>query len=82
MAIGQCHERNNAVIDASGGAVGLSVYPGALGHWMLAWPEIVRIIREMGDQEKEKLRLRCAHIMEPRHHNQQPAIQAASLKEV
>ena len=46
MAINQCHEQNNALIKESGGAVGLVTNPGALRRWMVAGPEVVRMVNE------------------------------------
>ena len=44
MAIDQCHERNNATVKESGGAVGLTTDPCALKRWMVAGPEVARIV--------------------------------------
>ena len=44
MAIDQCHEQNNAIIKESGGAIGLTNNPGALRRWMVAVPEVARMV--------------------------------------
>lgn len=44
MAIDQAHEQNNAVIKGDGGAVGLTEDPGALRRWMIAGPELSRLV--------------------------------------
>ena len=44
IAIGQAHEQNNAVIKGDGGAVGLTEAPGTLWRWMVAGPELSRLI--------------------------------------
>lgn len=44
MAIDQAHEQNNAVIKGDGGAVGLTEDPGALRRWMIARPELSRLV--------------------------------------
>jgi len=46
MAIDQCHEQNNATVKESGGAIGLKTDPLALRHWMVAGPEVARIVGE------------------------------------
>lgn len=46
MAIDQCHEQNNAIIKQSGGAIGLTTNPSALRRWMVAGPEVSRIVTE------------------------------------
>ena len=49
MAIDQCHEQNNATVKGSGGAIGLTTDPSALRRWMVAGPEVARIIVEFED---------------------------------
>ena len=44
ISIDQCHEQMNEVIKGSGGAVGLTENPQALERWMVAEPEISRLI--------------------------------------
>ena len=46
IAIDQAHEQNNALIKGDGGAIGLTEDPSALRHWMVAGPEISRIVDE------------------------------------
>ena len=80
IAIDQCHEQNNAMVKGSGGAIGLTGNPGALRRWMVAGPEIARIITEFEEQarrpqNKEK-------DSGDRHHDQHPGVQAAFQKEV
>ena len=52
IAIDQCHEQNNAMVKGSGGAIGLTGNPGALRRWMVAGPEIARIITEFEEQAR------------------------------
>lgn len=49
MAIDQAHEQNNAVIKGDGGAVGLTEDQSALRRWMVAGPEISRLVDEYYD---------------------------------
>ena len=44
IAIGQAHEQNNADINGDGGAVWLTEDPRALRRWMVAGPELSRLI--------------------------------------
>ncbi|KAG1680072.1 Tyrosine kinase receptor Cad96Ca [Nymphon striatum] len=47
IAIDQAHEQNNACIKGDGGAVGLTDNPAALRRWMIAGPEVARVIEEV-----------------------------------
>ena len=79
MALDQCHEQNNAMVKGSGGAIGLTGNPGALRRWMVAGPEIARIITEFEEQTTKQ---QSAGDLRHHHHDQQPGVQAAFLKEV
>ena len=46
IAIDQAHEQNNKVVKGDGGAVGLLQNPKALLRWMVAGPELARVIEE------------------------------------
>ena len=46
ISIDQCHEQMNKLIKGEGGAVGLTEDPQALERWMVAGPEISRLILE------------------------------------
>ena len=46
LAIDQAHEQNNAIIKGDGGAIGLTEDPAALRRWMVAGPEVCRLIAE------------------------------------
>ena len=46
IAIDQAHEQNNALVKGDGGAIGLTEDPAALRRWMVAGPEISRLIEE------------------------------------
>ena len=46
IAIDQAHEQNNAIVKGDGGAIGLTEEPAALRRWMVAGPEISRLIDE------------------------------------
>jgi len=46
LPIDQAHEQNNALIKGDGGAVGLTENPSALHRWMVAGPEVSRVVEE------------------------------------
>jgi hypothetical protein len=46
IPLDQAHEQNNACVKGDGGAVGLTEDPSALRRWMVAGPEVARVIGE------------------------------------
>ena len=80
MALDQCHEQNNAMVKGYGGAIGLTSNPGALRRWMIAGPEIARITAEFEEQAIKQHD--GASDLRHHHHDQQPGVQAAFLKDV
>ena len=80
MALDQCHEQNNAMVKGSGRAIGLTGNPGVLRRWMVAGPEIARITTEFEELaiHQQDDASNTGHY----HHDQQPAVQTAFLKEV
>ena len=49
MTIGQDHKLNNVVIKGHGGPIGLTEDQTALRRWMVAGPEISRLVDEFSD---------------------------------
>ena len=49
ISLDQAHEQNNALVKGEGGAVGLTESPSALLRWMVAGPEIARVVQEFQD---------------------------------
>ena len=49
MALDQNHKQQNQIIKAEGGAVGLMENPAALTRWMIAGPEVARVVTEFED---------------------------------
>ena len=49
IAIDQAYEQNNKVVKGDGGAVGFLQNPKALLRWMVAGPELARVIGEFED---------------------------------
>lgn len=77
MSIDQCHEQMNELIKGEGGAVGLTENPQALERWMVAGPEISRLVLEF----EESFQTPIVHTS-MRHHEQHPGIQKTFAKEV
>ena len=50
IALDQAHEQCNALVKGEGGAVGLTNNPSALRRWMVAGPEIARMVEEFEKQ--------------------------------
>ena len=77
IAIDQAHEQNNAIIKGDGGAIGLTEDPAALRRWMVAGPEISKLVANYetasGSKDMKK---------DTRHHEQSPAAQKAFLEKV
>ena len=77
MALDQAHEQTNAFIKADGGAIGLTEDPSALRRWMVAGPEIIRLVSayETEVQSKESNE-------QTTHHEQTPHAQKTFLERV
>ena len=52
IATDQAHEQNNAMVKGDGGAVGLMDSPSALIRWMVAGPELARLVTEFEENTK------------------------------
>ena len=78
IPIDQAHEQNNACVKGDGGAVGLTEDPSALRRWMVAGPEVARVIREFENgglhwNEREE---------DVHHHDQIASVQTTFAKHV
>ena len=76
IALDQCHEQENAKIKGLGGAVGLTEDPAALRRWLIAGPEVARVVTEFEES------LGQAKSVSTKHHDQSPTIQQAFVKNV
>lgn len=74
IALDHAHEQVNAIVKGEGGAVGLTESPGALRRWMVAGPEVSRMVQEFEGRVSTKE----SHD----HHEQKPGIQCAFSKDV
>ena len=73
----QAHEQNNALVKGEGGAIGLTENPQAFLRWMVAGPEIARVITEF-----EKRDNRTLTQSDMQHHEQTKEMQEAFKKDV
>ncbi len=76
IALDQNHEQENEVIKGEGGAVGLTENPAALRRWMIAGPEIARIVKEF------EATFLVQESSDVRHHEQVPSVQRNFAKDV
>ena len=77
IATDQAHEQNNACIKGDGGAVGLLDNPSALQRWMVAGPEVARVIGEF-----EMAQAHHDTKAQTLHHDQTESIQKSFDKDV
>lgn len=64
----------NAIVKGEGGAVGLTENPAALRRWMVAGPELSRMVDEFEETISAK--------ESQKHHEQNPATQSAFAKDI
>ena len=74
MAIDQAHEQNNAHVKGEGSAIGLTQNPELLQRWVVAGPEVVRLVWEFESSLKHQYKLTTATT----HHEHGRANQANS----
>ena len=74
MALDEGHEQNNAFVEGDGGAVGLTENPAALLRWMVAGPEMARVVGEFLSLLDKKEADSHLH-----HHEGKPATQLMFL---
>ena len=68
IALDHNHEQENAKIKGEGGAVGLTEDPAALRQWLIAGPEIARVVNEF------EITFLSHKADDVRHHEQVPSI--------
>ena len=74
IALDHAHEQLNALVKGQGGAVGLTENPAALRRWMVASPELSRMVEEFEGSFT---------VSEERaHHEQKPGVKSTFLKDV
>lgn len=77
ISVDQAHEQVNEQIKGDGGAVGLTENPQALHRWMVAGPEIARVVAEFEDGMKD-----TSSESSHKHHEQTPSVQKTFAKNV
>ena len=60
MAIDQAHEQSNAHVKGEGGAIGLTQNGELLQRWMVAGPEVARLVGEFESSLKHQQKLPTA----------------------
>ena len=55
IPLDQAHEQNNELIKGEGGVIGITENPNALLRWMVAGPELARMVAEFERVEEEHL---------------------------
>lgn len=77
IALDQAHEQNNACVKGDGCAVGLTENPSALRRWMVAGPEVARVIAEFEASSSHQNKTQ-----DMRHHEQTESVQIKFLRDV
>ena len=77
MSFDQFHEQMNTLVKGEGGAVGLTEDPQALERWLVAGPEISRLILEF-ENSFQSIESQTSK----RHHEQNPNTQKTFAKDV
>jgi hypothetical protein len=78
IAHDQIHEQLNAMVKGDGGAIGITENECALRRWMIAGPEMARLINEYEVNHPTRNR----DTLHDRHHEQIPSIQRNFVKHV
>lgn len=77
IALDQAHEQMNAQVKGDSGAIGLTENPKALRRWMVAGPEISRMVKAFEDMTGISEQAEIG-----RHHEQVRSVQISFAKEV
>ena len=74
IALDQNYEQLNRLIKGVGGAVGITENPGALLRWMVAGPEVTRLVNEFEYTQNV--------VRDSKHHEQTSSVQIEFQKNV
>ena len=78
IPLDQAHKQNNELIKGDGGIIGIIENPGALLRWMVAGPELAKIVKEFEiTTEEDSTNQTCTP-----HHDQSTACQARFIRHV
>ena len=81
IAIDHAQEQNISVVKGDGGAIGLTENSSQLMRWMVAGPEMARVIGEFEDSI-ESIKQKQSKGPHVKHHEQVKSVQATFAKEV
>ena len=76
LALDQIHEQLNAMVKGDGGVLGITENEAALHRWMVAGPELARILNDYDAKHSAKRK------ESDQHHEQIPSIQKAFAADV
>ena len=62
IPLDQAHEQNNELIKGDCGIIGITENPGALLKWMVAGPELARVVKEFESTVEEVNTDHTAHL--------------------
>ena len=62
IPLDQAHEQNNELIKGDCGIIGITENPGALLKWMVAGPELARVVKEFESTVEEDNTDQTAHL--------------------
>ena len=77
VPLDQAHEQNNGYVKGDGEAIGLTNNATALRRWMVAGPEVARVIVEFED-----FNMHPRNQQETRHHEETPSVQNTFARDV
>ena len=77
IALDENHKQQNQIIKARGGAVGLTENPAALTRWMIAGPEVARVVIEFEENVQPSI-----DNVNADHHDQKKSNQKSFIKDV
>ena len=81
IAVDHAHEQMNAAVKGDGGVIGLTENEAALRRWLIAGPEIARILQQWETGNCE-LGTAVDTVDMPVHHEMKASVQSSFLKEV
>ena len=76
IAIDQAHEQLNAAVKGDGGIIGLTENETALRRWLIAGPEIARLLDDFESSSQQSVSFT------PVHHEEKPGLQNTFIREV
>ena len=81
IALDHAHEQNNSIVKGGGGAIGLTENASQLMRWMVAGPELARVIGEF-EESVESIVQKKSKGPDVNNHEQVKSVQATFTKQV